>query len=105
MNTTTTTITLSRQRPDRRVLWILMLAVLLIGLTGVVCLSQLVLRLLTPTAAVYPHSLLALYGANYRPWDQVVLPNLPPLAPQAAMAAELDLNTDGAAGIVPVALA
>src|SRR5437764_13748029 len=104
MRTRATTPLLHR-RPDWRLLASLVLAALLLGLAGVCGVSQLALRLLTPYGAVYPHSLLAMYSADYGPWDHAEAPQLPPLNPQAALAAERDLaNTGGAPGIVPPAV-
>ncbi len=105
----TTTTTASQRRPRRQMLWLLVLSALLLGLLGVCGVSQLVLRLLTPYGMIYPHSLLAMYGADYRPWnpDDIALP---PLNPQAAQAAERDLfdavagGLGSLSGVVPVAI-
>ncbi|HEX9440262.1 MAG TPA: hypothetical protein VF909_11290, partial [Roseiflexaceae bacterium] len=82
----------------------MVLTALLLGLVGVACVSQLALRLLTPYGAIYPHSLLAMYAADYHPWTRGDAPALPPLNPQAALAAERDLLGNGAPGVVPVAV-
>src|SRR5205823_4566485 len=71
---------------------------------GVACVSQLALRILTPYGAIYPHSLLAMYDADYHPWSPGDGLALPPLNPQAALAAERDLLGNGAPGVVPVAV-
>src|SRR6266545_2096269 len=96
--------TLSRPRPDRRVLWLMVLTALLLGLVGVACVSQLALRLLTPYGAIYPHSLLAMYDADYHPWTRGDAPALPPLNPQAALAAERDPGGGGGPNIAPAAV-
>src|SRR6185295_5455533 len=104
------TISSSRRRPDRRVVWLLVLIALLLGLMGVCGVSWLVLRLLTPYGTIYPHSLLAMYSADYRHWNPSDLIALPPLNPQAASAAEHDLSDTGApdpsrlSGVVPAAI-
>src|SRR5258706_9208262 len=106
----TATTTSSRRRPDRRMLWLLVFIALLLGLMGVCCVSQLVLRLLTPHGTIYPHSLLAMYSADYHAWNPGDMIAFPPLNPQAAIAAEHDLldtrasSLNGPAHVVPVAI-
>src|SRR6266540_4735258 len=104
MRPSITRTTLSRPRPDRRVLWLMVLTALLLGLVGVGCVSQLALRILTPYGAIYPHSLLAMYGADYQPWNPGDGLALPPLNPQAALAAERDPGGGGGPNIAPVAV-
>src|SRR5205809_7718499 len=86
---TTTTQAMPRWR-DRRLLGILVAAAVLLALAGICGVSQVVLFLVTPHGGMYPQSVLAKLGVDYGRWDSRSQIGLPPLNPQAALAAESD---------------
>ncbi|NJN18066.1 MAG: hypothetical protein HC822_18265, partial [Oscillochloris sp.] len=68
----------------------LALAALLIALFAILAISYLVLLLLRPAPGVFPQNVLSRLSADYRPWLNPPLIDLPPIDPQVAAAINRD---------------
>src|SRR5689334_13562080 len=105
MPTSRTTTSSSPTRPRRRLLGPVIGAAVLAALVGTCCVGQLVVYLLLPHGALYPHDLLSRLGADYQAWQPDMLALIPPPNPAAALAAERDQTSVASElGVVPVAV-